>query len=59
VGEAGGLESVLSAESEAERVRRRLQLKTLLLLFGERFRILVLGKPGAAGNEKGPDRLGA
>ena len=49
VGERAGLESLLSAESEAERVRRRLQLKTLLLLFGERFRILVLGKAGAPG----------
>jgi len=46
--EKTGPARVLEAGSEAERLRRRLQLKTLLLAFGESFRVLVLEQPGAA-----------
>ncbi len=44
-GEADGLEYALAAASEAERVRRRMQLKSLLFGLGETFRVLVMRKP--------------
>ncbi len=39
--EGAGLESFLREADEGERLRRRLQLKTLLVGFGESFRVLV------------------
>ncbi|MDW8131600.1 MAG: SAM-dependent methyltransferase [Bryobacterales bacterium] len=55
------LEALLAEGSEAERLRRRLQWKTLLLAFGESFRVLVSRKreQGRRGNEKGPEGIGA
>jgi SAM-dependent MidA family methyltransferase len=43
-GEADQFEAAIAAESEVERVRRRLQLKTLLFGMGETFRTLLLRK---------------
>jgi len=44
-GEADGFAAALSAPTEAERLRRRLQLKTLLFGLGETFRALLQCKP--------------
>jgi len=43
-GESGALAAALEAETEAERRRRTLQLKTLLAGLGESFRTLLLAK---------------
>lgn len=43
-GEADQFEAAIAAESEVERVRRRLQLKSLLFGMGETFRTLLLRK---------------
>jgi len=43
-GESGALAAALEADTEAERRRRRLQLKTLLAGLGESFRALLLAK---------------
>lgn len=56
-GEADGFAEALQGEG-AERLRRALQLKTLLFAMGESFYALLARKKGA-GNEKGPESLGA
>lgn len=55
-GERDEFAAALAATSEAEQLRRRLQLKTLLFGLGESFRVLLLRK--AAQNEKGPETSG-
>lgn len=47
-----GLQSFLAEGSESERLRRRLQLKTVFVSFGESFRVLVQRKREPAGGGK-------
>jgi len=55
-GEQDGFAAALG--SGAERLRRGLQLKSLLFGLGESFRVLLQHKE-AGGNEKGPEAIGA
>jgi len=63
VGERDRFAAALGGASGAETLQRRLQLKTLLVGFGESFRVLVLRKTEADRKEgtqkKGPDGIGA
>lgn len=55
-GEPDGFRAALDGANEAEQLRRRLQLKTLLFGMGERFRTLIQRK--GPRKEKGPQRSG-
>jgi SAM-dependent MidA family methyltransferase len=55
-GEADQFASALAAQEESEALRRRMQLKTLLVGMGETFRVLLQRREGTAENRREPNR---